>query len=79
MSTPTRRAAGAFPVRPVTGTAEVTAAPLSGMATSAVFSNVVPGGGVAPVPRVQIAWARASLLRSRAVSLMFAVVSQDEW
>jgi hypothetical protein len=31
------------------------------------------------VARVQTAWATASLLRSRAVSLMFDVESHDEW
>ncbi len=79
MSTSTRSADGALPVRPVTVTVEVTAAPPSGTATSVVFSKEVPGAGAACVPRVQRAWARASLLRSRAVSLMFAVESQEEW
>ncbi|OSY49966.1 hypothetical protein BG846_04417 [Streptomyces fradiae ATCC 10745 = DSM 40063] len=37
MSTPTFRAEGALPVRPVTVTDEVTAAPPSGIGTSVVF------------------------------------------
>ncbi len=42
MSTVTARFDGALPVRPDTVTDDVTAAPLSGIDTSAVFSNDVP-------------------------------------
>ncbi|GAA3246008.1 hypothetical protein GCM10020256_73410 [Streptomyces thermocoprophilus] len=64
----------------MTSTEEVTAAPLSGTGTSVVFWKTLPAGGVVvPEVRVHTAWAMASLLRSRAVSLMLAVVSQEEW
>src|SRR5581483_6283477 len=42
MSTPTRRLAGAFPLLPETVMVEVTAGPLSGMATGVLLSYVVP-------------------------------------
>src|SRR5690606_5103165 len=42
MSTVTRRFDGALPDRPVTVIGDVTAAPLSGIDTSAVFSKDVP-------------------------------------
>ncbi len=79
MSTPTWSAAGALPVTPLTVTEEVTAAPLSGICTSAVFSKTVPGSGGASVPRVQTAYAMESAPRSSATSLMFALVSQEAW
>ncbi|OSY49958.1 hypothetical protein BG846_04424 [Streptomyces fradiae ATCC 10745 = DSM 40063] len=51
MSTPTFRAEGALPVTPVTLTDEVTAAPASGMLTSAVFSKTLPPGSPPPPGR----------------------------
>ena len=42
MSTPTWRAEGALPLRPVTLIGDSIAAPSSGMATAVVLENVVP-------------------------------------
>jgi hypothetical protein len=83
ISTPTFSAAGALPATPLTVRLLVTAAPASGIATSAAFSKYPPGGGVVGGVPVPVSSHRpneiASLFRSSAVSLMFDVVSQRAW
>src|SRR5947208_2244702 len=50
MSTPTLSVVGALPVTPETAMLLYTAAPASGICTSAVFSKYLPvGGGVPPI------------------------------